>query len=117
MKYKRTHFLQLSRSIFKDERFQGLTTDSKWLYVCLNELEHRYTGRNETHSFYHSDVDVSEMSGIALRTFQRCKDELKKRGFIRTWQSKIVDKKGNDTGKTITCYTFPDDDLADGYMP
>lgn len=104
MKYKRTHFLQLSRGIFKDERFQGLSTNSKWLFVCLNELEHRYTGRGEDHRFFHSDKDAADMSGIALRTFKRCKDELKQAGFIRTAQTKVPGKNGEDTGNTITTY-------------
>jgi hypothetical protein len=98
-KYKVGHFIQVDRSIFQNPAFTTLSPQSKWLYICITELEHRFTSghkRNET--FYHADADLSALSGIPLRSFKRYKKELTASGFVTTT------KRKTSSGKVITVY-------------
>lgn len=104
MKYKGSHFLQLSRGIFKNENFQNLSTNSKWVYVCLNELEHRFTGKKEDF-FFHRDKDIAEFSGVSVSTVKRSKAQLTKFGMIQTWQMHWIDKvTQRKSEKHVTAY-------------
>ena len=57
MKYNNTNFLQLTRKLFQ-EQYKDLSINAKWLFVVLNELEHRYTGEKEDF-FTRSDTQLS----------------------------------------------------------
>lgn len=104
MKYKDANFLQLSRGIFKDDRFKSLPTNSKWLYVCLNELEHRYTGESEDY-FFHTDKDIAEFSGVSVSTVKRSKAQLVSAGMMKTWQMHWIDKETRrKSEKHVTAY-------------
>ena len=108
MKYKEGHFLQLSRNIFNDERFLKLTSSAKWLYVVLNELEHRYSGTEED-SFFRSNEDLAKDSGMSLATVKTAKYELIDVGIIITKQIHWVHKETNKKSrKHITAYKLKD---------
>ena len=44
MKHGNKFYLELTREIFTDE-YKDLSVGAKWLFVVLNELEQRYTGK------------------------------------------------------------------------
>ena len=50
-KYGNSSYLELPKKIFTDE-YKGLSTNAKWLYVVLKELEHRLTGKGPDNSFF-----------------------------------------------------------------
>lgn len=98
MKYKEGNFVQVSRELFNNERFAGLSYHAKWLYVVLCELEHRYTGPKEDY-FFRSNDDLAKDAGMSLSTMKRAKEEL--RPLVQMWQmhwrdpdtSKLSEKK------------------------
>ena len=67
MKRKDRFFLQLSRKLFHDPEFQKLSINAKWLYVVLNELEHRFSGNKEDF-FFRSNNDLAKDAGFSLPT-------------------------------------------------
>ncbi len=91
MKYNNTNFLQLTRKLFQ-EQYKDLSINAKWLFVVLNELEHRYTGEKEDF-FTRSDTQLSKDTGLSLSTLKRAKAELKKTDLIRTWKCHFVNPK------------------------
>ena len=99
MKYGNQFYIQLSREIFT-EKYAGLSVNAKWLYVVLNELEHRYTGENRDF-FTRSNAQLSKDSGLSLSTLKRAKSELIKTNLIQTWKSHFIDP---DTNKMSTLY-------------
>jgi hypothetical protein len=105
MKYRNEYFLQFPRKVFKEPAFNELSVNSKWLFTCLIELEHRFTGEHED-IFYHSDQALSEMSGIPLRTCKRCKVELRSSGLIKTSLQRVKTKSGIELDHNITVYQF-----------
>ena len=46
MKYGNDYYLQLSRHLFAD-KYKDMSINAKWLYVVLNELEQRFTGKDK----------------------------------------------------------------------
>ena len=58
MKHGNTFYLELTREIFTEE-YADLSVGAKWLFVVLNELEQRYTGKDEDF-FYRTDAELSE---------------------------------------------------------
>ena len=105
-KYKDGHYLQLTRDIFTEE-YKNLSIGAKWLFVLLNELEHRYTkgcedGRD---SFFRSNHDLAADMGVSEPTIKRYKAELQRVGLIKVWQSHYVDMDtGKKSEKRITKY-------------
>ena len=89
MKRKSGNFLELSRELFNEERFKSLSLNAKWLYVALNELEHRYTGP-KVDFFFRSNEDLAEDTGLSLSAVKRAKDEL--RNIVQMWQMHWIDK-------------------------
>lgn len=94
MKFHNKHFIQLSRDIFADE-YKTLSINAKWLFVVLNELEHRFTGEKQDF-FIRSNEQLSKDTGMSLSTLKRAKSELLKTGLVKTWKCHYV---SNDTGK------------------
>lgn len=97
MKYGNTFYIQLSREIFTDN-YKSLSINAKWLYVVLNELEHRFTGKNADF-FTRSNNQLCEDAGMSLSTLKRAKAELVKTDLIETWKCHFVYK---DTKKKST---------------
>lgn len=99
MKHGNTFYLELSRHLFAEE-YSNLSQNAKWLFVVLNELEQRFTGKEEDF-FTRSDFQLAEDSGMSLRTLKRAKTELKSTDLIQIWKCHFVYK---DTGKKSEQY-------------
>lgn len=69
----------------------------------LNELEHRLTGNGADSSFYQSDSDLSEASGIKRTALKEAKKELVESGLIEVWQAPL-ETEGKRSKKHITHY-------------
>lgn len=106
-KHGKRFYLQLSREIFTDKH-KGLSTNAKWLYVVLNELEHRFANDTGDGSFFQSDKDLSTVSGIKMTALKAAKKELIESGLIETWQGHF-DNDGKKSQKHITYYRIPTD--------
>lgn len=100
MKHGNEFFLELSRHLFTKE-YSHLSQNAKWLFVVLNELEQRFTGDKKENFFTRSDEQLSEDSGMSLRTLKRAKAELKSTDLIQTWKCHFIYK---DTGKKSEQY-------------
>lgn len=66
------------------EKYSDLSRDAKWLYVVLNELEHRYTN-GENDCFYRSNEDLALDAQMSLATVKKYKKELVNSGLIQHW--------------------------------
>lgn len=103
---KRTegHFIKLPRKIFSDG-YAGLSIYAKWLYVVLNELDSRFTGKDKDR-FFRSNEDLARDAGISVSSLKRAQKELLGRGLIRKtyahwWQD---ENKTKLSKKKVTCY-------------
>lgn len=76
-KYGNTHFLQLTRSLWEEE-YQQLSVKAKWLFVCLNELEQRYCGK-DSGFFFRTDEELCIDTGMSINTVKAAKRELKEK--------------------------------------
>jgi hypothetical protein len=104
MKRKDRFFLQLSRKLFHDPEFQKLSINAKWLYVVLNELEHRFSGNKEDF-FFRSNNDLAKDAGFSLPTLKRAKKELIESGLVQVSFMHWVDSEtGKRSKKHITAY-------------
>lgn len=104
MKRKHGNYVQLSRRLFNDENLSHLSINAKWLYVVLNELEHKWTGPNEDF-FYRSNEDLARDCGFSLPTLKRAKKELKEAGLIQTWPMHWINSEtGKKSEKHVTAY-------------
>ena len=102
MKRKNGNYLHLSRGLFNDEKFQGLSIYAKWLYVVLNELEHKYSG-DKVDFFFRSNEDLAKDAGLKLSTLKKAKAELK--GIVQSWQMHWLDTEtGKKSEKHVTAY-------------
>lgn len=99
MKHGNEFFLELSRHLFTD-KYKCLSQNAKWLFVVLNELEQRYTGKNEDF-FTRSDAQLADDAGMSLSTLKRAKSELVKTDLVQTWKCHFVYK---DSGKKSEQY-------------
>ena len=97
-----TFYLQLSRKIFTD-CYRNLSRDAKWLYVVLNELEHRYTGKDENF-FYRSNEDLAKDAQMSPSTLKKYKRELIESGLIEHWIGHFVESDGKKSEKKCSFY-------------
>ncbi len=105
-KYKDGNYLQLRREIFGEE-YKKLSVGAKWLYVVLNELEHRYTSGTEgsPDCFYRSNADLASDAGMSVATIKRHKKELVSAGLIQEWKSHFTNEKtGKRSEERVTMY-------------
>ena len=103
MKHGNKFYLELSRELFTEEH-KELHMYAKWIFVVLNELEQRYTGKKEDF-FFRSDEDLANDCGISSKTIQRYKKQLIKMGFIQHWNTHFIDKKtGRKSEKKVSAY-------------
>ena len=105
-KYKDGYYIELSRHLFNDPEYKGLSVNASWLYVVLNELEHRFTsGRDDGKQwFYRSDINLAADAKMSLSTLKRAKAELKESGLIEVDYAHWVDSYGKRSEKKITAY-------------
>ncbi len=97
-----TFFVQLSREIFT-EKYSDLSRDAKWLYVVLNELEHRYTN-GENDCFYRSNEDLALDAQMSLATVKKYKKELVNSGLIQHWIGHLIMPDGKKSEKKFSYY-------------
>lgn len=104
MKRKYGNFLQLSREIFNNEKYKELSKDACWLFVVLNELEHKYTGKKEDF-FFRSNQELAIDSRMKLTSMKKAKKELEECKLIQTWQMNWIDTKTKKKSeKHVTAY-------------
>jgi len=107
LKTGNNYFLQLTRHLVNDEKYIKLSINAKWLFVVLNELEQRYTGKNKNF-FFRSNEDLAVDMGVSVRTLIRAKNELIKTDLIHSWQAHFITNEGTPYEKRseerITCY-------------
>lgn len=102
MKYGNSFYLELSRKIFTEE-YKDLSRDAKWLYVVLNELEQRFTGKG-CDFFYRTDEDLAKDAGMSLATLKRYKLELRNSGLVKMWNGHFKYENGKKSEKKLSCY-------------
>jgi hypothetical protein len=70
----------------------------------MNELEQRYTGKNENY-FFRSDEDLANDCGLSLATVKRYKKHLIKLGYIKHWNTHFINKEtGKQSEKKVSAY-------------
>ena len=99
MKYNNTFYIQLGREIFTPQ-YSKLSVNAKWLYTVLNELEHKFTGKNEDF-FVRSNKQLAKDTGMSESTLKKAKKELKESApeLVKMWQCHYINNK---TGKMST---------------
>lgn len=98
-KYKTGNYIQISRKAFK--MLEDCKTSTKWLYIVLNELEHKFTGHKKDF-FFRSIDDLSLDTELSRPTVILGLQELKSIGLVETWQAHWTDKKGRKSEKHVT---------------
>lgn len=99
MKHGNSFYLELPRTLFTD-KYKNLSINAKWLYVVLNELEQRFTGKKENF-FTRTNDQLCEDTGMSLSTLKRAKAELIETDLVETWKCHTI---YGDTGKMSTLY-------------
>jgi len=102
MKHGNSFYMELGRNIFTEE-YSELSRNAKWLFVVLNELEQRFTGKKETF-FFRSNEDLSKDCGMGITTLKKAKKELKQTDLIQTWQMHYLYDTGKKSEKKVTAY-------------
>lgn len=103
MKHGNSFYLQLTRELFTEE-YKNLSNGAKWLFVVLNELEQRYTGKG-CDFFYRTDEELAQDAGCSFNTFRKYKEELRDSGLVQMWNGHFVDKEtGKKSKKKFSCY-------------
>lgn len=102
MKHGNSFYMELSRELFR-EPYCNLSTNAKWLFVVLNELEQRFTGQKENF-FYRTNEELAKDAGMSLATLKRAKAELLTTDLVQSWQTHFVDKDGSKSQKHLTAY-------------
>ena len=88
MKNGNRYYMQLSRAIF-DAEHKDLSRNAKWLFVCLNELEQRYTPNDGSRDwFLQTDKDLCEITGFSINTLKAAKAELRKTDLVEVTRGK-----------------------------
>lgn len=103
MKHGNSFYLQLTRELFTDE-YKDLSNGAKWLFVVLNELEQRYTGKG-CDFFYRTNEELAKDAGVGLRQLKAYKNELRDSGLVQMWNGHFIDKEtGKKSEKKFSCY-------------
>ena len=102
MKYGNSFFIQLPRELFTD-KYKELSLGAKWLFVWLNELEHRYT-KHEIDCFYRTDEDLANDLNVSVPSLRKYKKELRNTDLISVSYMHWVDSNGKKSEKKVTAY-------------
>lgn len=103
MKHGNSFYLELTRELFTEE-YKTLSNGAKWLFVVLNELEQRYTGKGCDY-FYRTDEELAKDAGMPLRSMKRAKAELRNTELVKMWNGHFVDEEtGKKSEKKFSCY-------------
>jgi hypothetical protein len=87
LKYKGGNFCQIFNDAIKKLNVTNCKVpySARWLYVHLNYLEHRFTGKNEDY-FFRSIKDLQKDTQIGRKQIINGIKILKNIGLIQTWQ-------------------------------
>lgn len=103
-KYKKENFVQLSRKLFNNEKFQKLPYQSRWIYTVLVEYEHKYTGET-VDFFFHSDKDCAKDCGMKITNFKKYKKILVDSELIEYWLLHFTnDENDKKSERKISAY-------------
>lgn len=103
MKHGNRFYLELTRELFSEE-YKGLSVGAKWLFVVLNELEQKYTGKG-CDFFFRTDEQLVEDTGFSIGTVRKYKAELKDTDLVRIGKGHYVDPStGKKSEKRFTAY-------------
>ena len=103
MKHNNTHYLQLCRKLFTYS-YEELPAYSRWIFTTLNELEQKFTGKDEDF-FFRSDSDLANDCGVSVRTIQRYKKHLIKLKLVHHWKMHFVNSETKKKSeKKISAY-------------
>lgn len=94
MKYKDGNFLQVFKPAIEilNQHNSKISYSTRWLFVHLCYLEHKFTGIKENF-FFRSIDDLHKDTGIGKRQIVEGIKGLSKIGLIKTWQMHWIDKE------------------------
>jgi len=101
MKYGNEFYLQLTRLLWTE--YDDLSNNAKLLFITLNELEQRYTSREQTY-FYRSDADLAKDCHFSKSTLKRAKQELKNTDLVKITLIPFTLPNGKKTKEHVTVY-------------
>lgn len=110
MKYKGSNFCQVLNNAIKklNETNEKIPYSAKWLYIHLNYLEHRYSGKTEDY-FFRSINDLQQDTQSGRKQIIKGIKILKDIGLIHTWQMHWVHKETKKKSKKhITAFRILD---------
>lgn len=110
MKHKRRNYCQIHNEAITllNKHNDKIAYSVRWLYICLNLLEHRFTGDKEDF-FFRSIEDLRKDTGIGRKQIISGIRELEGLRLIQTWQMHWVDKEtGKKSEKHITAFRILD---------
>lgn len=103
MKHGNSFYLELTRELFTEE-YKTLSNGAKWLFVVLNELEQRYTGKGCDY-FFRTDEELAKDAGYSTKTLKRFKKELRETELVEMWNGHFVDSEtGKKSEKKVSFY-------------
>lgn len=102
MKHGNSFYLELTRELFTEE-YKTLSNGAKWLFVVLNELEQRYTGKGCDY-FFRTDKELAEDANMPLRSMKRAKAELKKTVLVEMWNGHLKYEDGKRSEFPVSYY-------------
>lgn len=109
MKHGNTYYMELPRDIFHPV-YADMSKNAKWLFIILNELEHRFAGdyEAEDEDFFirRTDQKLCEDTGFSICTLKKAKAELKQYPeLVQIWRGHWHYKQtGKSDIKQPTCY-------------
>ncbi len=100
MKYKDGNFCQIFNDAIEklNKTNHKIPYSARWLYIHLNFLEHRFTGKNVDY-FYRSIHDLRVDTQIGRRQIINGIKILEKIGLIETWQGHFENEKTKKKSK------------------
>ncbi len=92
MKYKGTNFCQIHNNAIEklNKTESKIPYTARWLYIHLNLLEHRLTGKREDY-FFRSIKDLQADTQIGRKQIINGIKILKDIGLVKTWQMHWID--------------------------
>lgn len=103
MKHGNSFYLELTRELFTEE-YKTLSNGAKWLFVVLNELEQRYTGKGCDY-FFRTNEELAKDAGVGLRQLKAYKAELKNTELVQMWNGHFIDAEtGKKSEKKVSFY-------------
>lgn len=106
MKYKQYNYCQIFNDAIEklNKTNDKIPYSARWLYIHLNFLEHRYSGKNKDF-FFRSIKDLQVDTQIGRKQIINGIKILKDIGLIHTWQTHwIYEETKKKSKKHITAF-------------